>query len=298
VKRQLDLVDMLFADLDDLPYASTIKLLRHMGSLHTLNAKLQCLSAAANSILTAVDKYYPDKTQNLVMGAEDKFPVLIYAVILSNEKQLFSQMMFLLDFTTDMVGDDDSKYRTSEFNDAIKYVLSLEWQIRDESDTLVPLQSLLTIVADEVSTIHRVPLDPTVSPQLEERRILHCASYLFRNLADRREDPYSPFLIKKPSAQIIKKYFTFFNNLINAGTGLILVEEPDTQNDEHNNNNNNKNNKNNNNTTIDDNNNPNEPAELNIWVHFKVKLPLYVYEKIAEVMITREFVPEIPDDQW
>jgi len=100
---------------------------------------VDCLTAAAQGILTCVDEANHDKSKQIVMGAEDKFPVLIYALIRANITNLWSHSSFIQDFLEEHLGDE-SIYRTSELMDAIQYIQNLDWIIRDANDVLFPLQ--------------------------------------------------------------------------------------------------------------------------------------------------------------
>lgn len=83
---------------------------------------MQCLTAAASAILSCVDEFYSEKKEKILMGAEDKFPVLIYAVIRANQRDLHSQLMFLSDFSHELVGDEEYKYRISELSVSVLFM--------------------------------------------------------------------------------------------------------------------------------------------------------------------------------
>jgi len=97
-----------------LPYQPVIDALEKLNISKTPIEILNCLTKAASSILSCVDNFHSDKTQNIIMGAEDKFPVLIYALIRANISSLWSICSFLQDFITEHIGDEESKYRASE----------------------------------------------------------------------------------------------------------------------------------------------------------------------------------------
>eukprot|EP01125_Pyxidicula_operculata_P003603 TRINITY_DN1472_c2_g1_i1.p1 TRINITY_DN1472_c2_g1~~TRINITY_DN1472_c2_g1_i1.p1 ORF type:complete len:1025 (+),score=284.86 TRINITY_DN1472_c2_g1_i1:130-3204(+) len=130
-----------------IPYYSVIKTLERLNEAKTPISKLDCLTKGANNILKCVDKFYTDKTQNILMGAEDKFPVLIYALIRADVHNLWSHCYFLQDFVNEHIGDEESKYRASELLDALKYISSLDWKLRDVNNVLVPLKMILSAVA-------------------------------------------------------------------------------------------------------------------------------------------------------
>lgn len=57
----------------NLPYQAVIDALEKLNITKTPVQKLDCLAKAATGILSCVDEFYSDKTQNILMGAEDKF---------------------------------------------------------------------------------------------------------------------------------------------------------------------------------------------------------------------------------
>lgn len=72
------------------PYSRVCMLLESLEKCTTPLSKVAILSKASSQILQCVDEYYHDKTEQIAMGAEDKFPVRI---------------SFVLDTTWDFVSD-------------------------------------------------------------------------------------------------------------------------------------------------------------------------------------------------
>jgi len=103
-----------------------------------------------------VDEFYTDKTQNILMGAEDKFPVLIYALIRANIPDLWCHCYMIQDFVSEHLGDEESKYRASELIDAIKYIQSLDWNLRDKQNILIPLKMIISSVAWAAKAVDRI----------------------------------------------------------------------------------------------------------------------------------------------
>jgi hypothetical protein len=57
------------------PYSRVWKVLENLEKCPTPLAKVLLLSKASQMILQCVDEYYTEKTEQIAMGAEDKFPV-------------------------------------------------------------------------------------------------------------------------------------------------------------------------------------------------------------------------------
>lgn len=59
----------------DLPYYAVMLAVDRLAEAHSPIEKLECLANAGQAIIRCVDEERTDKTQQIVMGAEDKFPV-------------------------------------------------------------------------------------------------------------------------------------------------------------------------------------------------------------------------------
>jgi len=59
----------------DLPYYPVILALDRLQVAVSPNDKLDCLASAGQGILKCVDEWNTNKSEQIVMGAEDKFPV-------------------------------------------------------------------------------------------------------------------------------------------------------------------------------------------------------------------------------
>jgi len=87
-----------------------------------------------------------------IRGAEDKFPVLTYVLTKAVVPNFFSEFRYLSDFIrhqswarslgTMGIMEAEGRYRLAELDAAIRYLLSLDWNVRDASGLLVPPASL------------------------------------------------------------------------------------------------------------------------------------------------------------
>jgi len=192
-----------------LPYQSVIDALEKLNTTKTPVEKLDCLTKAASGILTCVDEFYADKTQHILMGAEDKFPVLIYAIIRANIDDLFSNIAFLQDFITNNIGDEESKYRTSELTDAISYIQSLDWELRDANGVLVPLKMIISSVTWSAKGVEKLKIDAT-DPDGVRSQILFCLSTLFRLVGNQKDNLFSPIQVPSKFVPLIQRFESFF----------------------------------------------------------------------------------------
>lgn len=150
---------------DNSPYFPVSRLIKHLTMLKSPTGKLRSLMKASKSILSCVDNYYKNVQKglgptNIFMGAEDKFPVLIYAIIKSNAPSMWSQHHYLEDFVNNKVcSDPESLYRAQEFHSVLKYISALDPLVKDESNVLIPLHMLQQRIQWTLqAAIDKVPL--------------------------------------------------------------------------------------------------------------------------------------------
>jgi len=134
------------------PYKEAIKLLN---SLPTVPAhkKAQVLLQVSEAVCNAVKKFWKFRADQVpLLGAEDKFPVLTYVLTKAVVPNFFSEFRYLSDFIrhqswarslgTTGIMEAEGRYRLAELDAAIRYLLSLDWNVRDASGLLVPPASL------------------------------------------------------------------------------------------------------------------------------------------------------------
>jgi len=216
----------LVATSSAFPYQRVIDSLARIPDAHSPIAKLECITQASNGILSCVDEFFTDKTQNILMGAEDKFPVLIYALIRANIPDLWSQCYLMQDFVSEHIGDEESKYRASELIDAIKYIQSLDWNLRDKQGILIPVKMILSSVNWAAKAVERMKFNEKVDAETEKFEILLNLSNVFRSISQRRSNIYSPYKIPHKTAKFICKYEHFYISCLEAkDVGLKLRKE-------------------------------------------------------------------------
>jgi hypothetical protein len=157
------------------PYEPVIQFIRQLSLEQTPLKKLRVLFAINNAILKCVDQFYnqtqdgaaptaPQKQSEpampkVIMGAEDKFPVLIYAVVKSQAKILYSECHFLSDFINELIANDpEALYRINELFSAVKYVLDCDPHVRDHTNCLTPVNRVEDNVSwslKEAAKIHK-----------------------------------------------------------------------------------------------------------------------------------------------
>ena len=157
---------------------------------------------------------------------------------------------------TEHVGDMDSKYRVSELNDALKYIESLQWNVRDKQGYLVPVKLILSHIGWAVKGLQRlkIPEGCTLSKSQAIADITVCISQLFRHLGDRVTSPYEPFEVPSQYNALIRPFKTsVFEPALGKEVGLVLKEKGDS-----------------------------------FVIEFEIKHPLYVYAQLAQIAIAPE----------
>jgi len=140
--------------------------------------------------------------------------------------------------------------------DAIQYILSLDWELRDANGVLIPLKMILSSVtwsAKSFQGVERIKFGDGVdfaTQEIVRNQILICLSNLFRTIGNQRENLFSPMQLPLKYGKLIQTYESFFMSVFTSKeVGLKLVKDQ------------------------------------GYWLHFELKHPLYVYNKISEVCI-------------
>jgi hypothetical protein len=142
------------------PYWSAVHELHTIRRYKTIARKLQCLIKVSNSILNAVSDHVDkqrierlkarvaaggaaaddDDDDQVVLGAEDKFPILSYVVIRANVPTLYSELQLIRDFAHPTQLREEAGFRLVELEQAVEYVNTLDWNLCDEKGILVPVK--------------------------------------------------------------------------------------------------------------------------------------------------------------
>jgi len=146
----------------------------------------------------------------------------------------------------------NQKYRASELTDAISYIMSLDWELRDAHGVLVPLKMIISSVVWTVKAVEKIKID-TPDVEIIRNQILYCLSALYKMLGNQKENIFNPLQVPSQYQSLIQRYESFFHSVFSLKeVGLKLVSTEDQ----------------------------------NYWVHFDLKHPLYVYTKISEACIS------------
>jgi hypothetical protein len=142
------------------PYWGSVNELHEIRRYKTVARKLECLIKVSNSILTAVSEYVDkqraergkkhsdddndndDDDEQMVLGTEDKFPILSYIVIRANLPTMYSELQLIRDFAHPVQLREEAGFRLVEIEQAVEYVNTLDWNLCDEKGILVPVKVL------------------------------------------------------------------------------------------------------------------------------------------------------------
>jgi len=79
---------------------------------------------------------------HLALGAEDKFPILLYCLIKANLQNFFSELAFIKEFANQGIGKEEESYRLIEIEQAVVYIESLDWNVLDNEEVLISVSLL------------------------------------------------------------------------------------------------------------------------------------------------------------
>jgi len=114
-------------DLRGTPYAEAIAILRRLPDHASPTAKIECLKACSRSILACIEAFPrgPDPKQ-ITLGAEDKFPVVLFVVIQANVPHIASECALMSDALDERTRQvSEAGYRVTELQAAVDHLQGL-----------------------------------------------------------------------------------------------------------------------------------------------------------------------------
>jgi len=237
------------------PYWEGIELLENLPNISAVS-KLDCLLAVARSIVNAVAEYWACGPDNIdtTMGAAEKLPVFQYVMVKAKVKNLFSEFSFIKDFQQlqvfpDTNGDLEGKYRLSELEAALEYLMTLDARVKDRENILIPAEMLrknaveiMSCYRDESTTQYELQIDWLVDILLEINK--------------RTETPYTELILNKKQRKLVTQANVVWMKRIFYFLGLVLFVKFISK------------------TT----------KERLVGISFEIKYPLYVYMEVAEAL--------------
>eukprot|EP01114_Cavostelium_apophysatum_P018300 TRINITY_DN5635_c0_g1_i3.p1 TRINITY_DN5635_c0_g1~~TRINITY_DN5635_c0_g1_i3.p1 ORF type:complete len:804 (-),score=227.58 TRINITY_DN5635_c0_g1_i3:60-2471(-) len=143
----------------NLPFALVIRKLKQLGEYKTALKKVRCMIEASKSIAVCIDNIIKQKAkasdEQLALGAEDKFPILVWCIIKANMVDIRSQIEFIKEFAYPAVVREEGAYRLVEFEQAIVYIETLDFNIVDKDGVLTSLSSIEWAVLEALRTGRR-----------------------------------------------------------------------------------------------------------------------------------------------
>jgi Vacuolar sorting protein 9 (VPS9) domain/MORN repeat len=88
---------------------------------------------------------------NITLGADDKFPILLFCLIKANIPHLHTELNFIKEFADPDVLKEEPRYRLTELEQAVEYVESLDWNVFDENGVLVCISMIETQVKEALA---------------------------------------------------------------------------------------------------------------------------------------------------
>eukprot|EP01116_Phalansterium_solitarium_P001660 TRINITY_DN1147_c0_g2_i1.p1 TRINITY_DN1147_c0_g2~~TRINITY_DN1147_c0_g2_i1.p1 ORF type:complete len:905 (+),score=235.49 TRINITY_DN1147_c0_g2_i1:109-2823(+) len=229
------------AGSDEEPYLPAILKLRQLPEYRTISKKLRCLIDAAKIIIRCVDEFYrphrrmdqtdrsdiPGQTgdeegSGIALGAEDKFPILLYCLIKADIPHLYTELSFIKEFADPSTLREEAQYRLCELEQAIVYIESLDWNVVDEEGVLVSISVLEQRVLESI----RVGKQIFYEHNKEFPRILWLAE-IFMMCGTRRGDKTNGFYLGPQYNKYIRaeEYWELVESVFDAVSLTIRKDE-------------------------------------------------------------------------
>lgn len=203
------------------------------------------------------------------ISPSDRFLIMTYAVIRCDVKHMYSISRFLIDFTMEFSQNDRSDIQLCELMDVLDYVSTLDWNIRDQQHVLIPHNMIINSVVIASKTLDALKL-PEGEHNEVRTTIQLTLSSIFRKLGQQESHTiYQPYVLPPAVCKLLHEHSPYFKSVIEAkGTGLkLVIGEPKLT--------------------------MTQAGRAPIYapsyaIHFEVKLPLFVYLKLSDIVITLE----------
>ena len=110
-----------------LPYWDAIAVLRRLPEYRSPPAKIECLKLCSVAILSCIDDFFSGCNQGLTVGAEDKFPIVLYVVIQAQVPNLAAECAFMSDALDDRTRNvSEAGYRVTELQAVLDHLEKME----------------------------------------------------------------------------------------------------------------------------------------------------------------------------
>lgn len=123
------------------PYAEAVAQLQLLGTLRTPSEKISCLKETSGALMSCIEHFHRASHKELTVGAEDKFPVMIFIVVQAKIQQLCAEMALLQDCLDERTrAGSESGYRVTELQAVVDHLLGLDLQPPPSSPADVQLE--------------------------------------------------------------------------------------------------------------------------------------------------------------
>lgn len=120
-------------------YAEAIEWMVAVGQEPSPRAKLNALVRVSEALVTAVRNA---GGEGVALGAEDTFPLVLYALLKSQMEAAGSVVSLLRIFISEPFEGEEGCYRVAAFESALAYLGSLDPRVRDGSGVFIPVSAL------------------------------------------------------------------------------------------------------------------------------------------------------------
>jgi len=109
------------------PYWDAIFILRSLPEYQSPAAKIECLKCCVNAIFRAIEEFHSHSEGHMAVGAEDKFPILLYVIVKARVPMIRAEVALMADALDERARNvSEAGYRVTELEAALKHLSNME----------------------------------------------------------------------------------------------------------------------------------------------------------------------------
>lgn len=118
----------------DYPYCAAVRTLRLVSKQRTPREKIETMARALSYVTAAVDEFWAPKSKKVIVGADDLVPIFSYVVALAKVPNIYSEMTYALEFSTESSLRGKYGYSIATLQICVEHVIQVATQIEQEQE--------------------------------------------------------------------------------------------------------------------------------------------------------------------
>ena len=108
------------------PYAKAVAVLRRLPDYDSPTAKIECLKLCSDTILRCIETFPRDESLQVTLGAEDKFPVVLFVLIQAKVPHIAAECALMTDALDERTKQvSEAGYRVTELQAALDHLCAM-----------------------------------------------------------------------------------------------------------------------------------------------------------------------------